>query len=111
MQNLIFKALNGQFKIVATTQYITRIYDSTKNEVQQSHMFLMIAHLKPHWLPLRASVASISIIVHSKRLPRFRFFFVADISNGINVDAKTRPSQAENMRINCIRLSKYFMSM
>ena len=29
MQNLIFKGLNGQFKIVATTQYITRIYDST----------------------------------------------------------------------------------
>ena len=29
MQNLIFKGLNGQFKIVAATQYITRIKDST----------------------------------------------------------------------------------
>ena len=36
-------------------------------------------------------VASISIIVHSKRLPWFRvFFFIADISNGIDVDGKTR---------------------
>ena len=31
MQNLVFKGLNGQFKIVAATQYITRIKDSTKN--------------------------------------------------------------------------------
>ena len=30
MQNLIFKGLNGQFKIEAATQYITRIKDSTK---------------------------------------------------------------------------------
>ena len=30
MQNLIFKGLNGEFKIAATTQYITRIKDSTK---------------------------------------------------------------------------------
>ena len=29
MQNLIFKGLNGEFKIAATTQYITRIKDST----------------------------------------------------------------------------------
>ena len=29
MQNLVFKGLNGQFKIVAATQYITRIKDST----------------------------------------------------------------------------------
>ena len=29
MQNLIFKGLNSQFKIVAATQYITRIKDST----------------------------------------------------------------------------------
>ena len=29
MQNLIFKGLNGQFKIVAANQYITRIKDST----------------------------------------------------------------------------------
>ena len=33
MQNLIFKSLNGQFKIVAATQYITRINDSTKNHI------------------------------------------------------------------------------
>ena len=32
MQNLIFKGLNGEFKIAATTQYITRIKDSTKNK-------------------------------------------------------------------------------
>ena len=32
MQNLIFKGLNGQFKIVAATQYITRIKDSTNND-------------------------------------------------------------------------------
>ena len=31
MQNLIFKGLNGEFKIAAATQYITRIKDSTKN--------------------------------------------------------------------------------
>ena len=31
IQNLIFKGLNGQFKIVAATQYMTRIKDSTKN--------------------------------------------------------------------------------
>ena len=31
MQNLIFKGLNGHFKIAAATQYITRIKDSTKN--------------------------------------------------------------------------------
>ena len=31
MQNLVFKGLNGEFKIVAATQYITRIKDSTKN--------------------------------------------------------------------------------
>ena len=30
MQNFIVKGLNGQFKIVAATQYITRIKDSTK---------------------------------------------------------------------------------
>ena len=30
MQNLVFKGLNGQFKIVAATQYITRIKDSIK---------------------------------------------------------------------------------
>ena len=30
MQNLIFKGLNGKFKIAAATQYITRIKDSTK---------------------------------------------------------------------------------
>ena len=29
MQNLVFKGLNGEFKIVAATQYITRIKDST----------------------------------------------------------------------------------
>ena len=29
MQNLILKGLNGRFKNVATTQYITRIKDST----------------------------------------------------------------------------------
>ena len=35
-------------------------------------------------------VASISIIIHSKRIPWFHFFFfVSDVSNGINVDAKT----------------------
>ena len=33
MQNLIFKGLNGEFKIAATTQYITRIKDSTKNDI------------------------------------------------------------------------------
>ena len=32
MQNLIFKGLNGQFKIVAATQYITRIKDSTNKK-------------------------------------------------------------------------------
>ena len=31
MQNLIFKGLNGHFKIAAATQYITRIKDSTNN--------------------------------------------------------------------------------
>ena len=29
MQNLVFKGLYGEFKIVAATQYITRIKDST----------------------------------------------------------------------------------
>ena len=30
MKNLIFKGLNGPFKIATATQYITRIKDSTK---------------------------------------------------------------------------------
>ena len=34
MQNLIFKGLNGEFKIAATTQYITRIKDSTNNHLK-----------------------------------------------------------------------------
>ena len=34
MQNLIFKGLNGEFKIVAATQYITRIKDSTNNKLK-----------------------------------------------------------------------------
>ena len=33
MQNLIFKGLNGEFKIVAATQYIPRIKDSTNKMV------------------------------------------------------------------------------
>ena len=33
MQNLIFKGLNGHFKIAAATQYITRIKDSTNNNI------------------------------------------------------------------------------
>ena len=33
MQNLIFEGLNGEFKIAAATQYITRIKDSTKNSL------------------------------------------------------------------------------
>ena len=32
MQNFIVKGLNGQFKIVAATQYITRIKDSTNKK-------------------------------------------------------------------------------
>ena len=32
MQNLIFKGLNSQFKIVTATQYITQIKDSTKKK-------------------------------------------------------------------------------
>ena len=35
MKNLIFKGLNGPFKIATATQYITRIKDSTKNIVIQ----------------------------------------------------------------------------
>ena len=31
MKNLIFKGLNGPFKIATATQYITRIKDSTNN--------------------------------------------------------------------------------
>ena len=30
---LIFKGLNGEFKIVTATQYITRIKDSTKKKI------------------------------------------------------------------------------
>ena len=37
MQNLIFKGLNGEFKIAATTQYITRIKDST-NKLDQGRI-------------------------------------------------------------------------
>ena len=42
MQNLVFKGLNGQFKIVAATQYITRIKDSTNKMVK----FVV----KLHWI-------------------------------------------------------------
>ena len=35
MQNLIFKGLNGQFKILAAAQYITRIKDSTNEKLDQ----------------------------------------------------------------------------
>ena len=46
MQNLIFKGLNGEFKIAAATQYITRIKDST-NKVYISlcleNMFISFA--------------------------------------------------------------------
>ena len=38
MQNVIFKGLNGHFKIAAATQYITRIKDSTKNILIYSQM-------------------------------------------------------------------------
>ena len=36
MKNLIFKGLNGPFKIATATQYITRIKDSTKNEIHET---------------------------------------------------------------------------
>ena len=39
MQNLIFKGLNGKFKIAAATQYITRIKDSTKKKVSCIKVF------------------------------------------------------------------------
>ena len=39
MQNLVFKGLNGQFKIVAATQYITRIKDSTKKLAKIREIF------------------------------------------------------------------------
>ena len=34
MKNLIFKGLNGPFKIATATQYITQIKDSTKNTTE-----------------------------------------------------------------------------
>ena len=38
MQNLVFKGLNGQFKIMAATQYITRIKDSTnESSINSDH--------------------------------------------------------------------------
>ena len=48
MQNLVFKGLNGQFKIVATTQYITRIKDSTKKDNISLHshqLFIILIEL------------------------------------------------------------------
>ena len=50
-QNLIFKGLNGQFKIVAATQYITRIKDSTKNVNILYHMKTLglNAHMEGWW--------------------------------------------------------------
>ena len=40
MQNLIFKGLNGKFKIAAATQYITRIKDSTKKSTGEKNKLI-----------------------------------------------------------------------
>ena len=39
MKNLIFKGLNGPFKIATATQYITRIKDSTNKRVISTFKF------------------------------------------------------------------------
>ena len=49
MQNLIFKGLNGQFKIVAATQYITRIKDSTNKGIMVIKRILDETH-KPLYI-------------------------------------------------------------
>ena len=75
MQNLIFKALNGQFKIVATTQYITRIYDSTKkmNSKKYIYILMVVNAWVTYNLVSKVNCLSFSENVSSNDLKSYRF--------------------------------------
>ena len=68
MQNLIFKGLIGQFKIAATTQYITRIKDSTKNPAVQmipvTNMYLFYLHFYYFTITHNENIIIITFQVH-----------------------------------------------
>ena len=71
MQNFIFKGLNGQFKIEAATQYITRIKDSTKN-INHKQIQHSIDEKKPQWatifielIMIAEKIASEMPVLHS----------------------------------------------
>ena len=66
IQNLIFKGLISQFKIAATTQYITRIKDSTKNIMYLS-LAQWLASVASDYLTFNPMVTGLNIIYNNIR--------------------------------------------